>query len=128
MKKLLVYSFVLFYFLLSVGMTANIHVCKEKVRSISFLSLKDTSCCGKKKMKRGCCKNVKLVIKKQGQEKINPQDKIPLQYSFVLQEPIQGVEKEKAIILNKNERLPIFHPPPESSYPSIYIKNCTFLI
>lgn len=128
MKRLLIYLFVGFYFLLSIGVAANIHLCKNKVRTISLAGLNDTTCCGKKKMKKGCCKNVKLIIKKQGSEKINPQDKIQLQYSFILPAIFQGVEKEKAVITNENERLPLFHPPPESSYPSIYIKNCTFLI
>lgn len=118
----------LFYFLLSVGMVANVHLCRDKVRSVSLLSIKDTCCCGNKKMKKGCCKNVKLIIKKQGSEKINTQDKIQLQYSFILPGIFLRVEKEKALIINENKQLPLFHPPPESSFPSIYIKNCTFLI
>ena len=128
MKKLLVYSFVLFYFLLSVGMTANIHFCNKKIRSISLTSLEDTCCCGKKKMKKGCCKNVKLIVKKQGSEKISPQDKIQLQNSFVLPEIFHGIADIHVVVVNENERLPLFHPPPKSSYPSLYIKNCTFLI
>lgn len=128
MKKLFIYLFVGFYFLVSIGVAANIHFCKNKVRSISLAGLHDVSCCGKKKMKKGCCENVKLIIKKQGSEKINPQDKFQLQFSFILPDIVIGIEDKKATIVNEKERLPLFHPPPESSYPSIYIKNCTFLI
>lgn len=129
MTKIFTYTFVLFYFLFSIGITANVHICHKKIRSISFFKAPKT-CCGKKKMKKGCCKNVNLVLKKTGSEKINPSKKIQIQPVFTLPEIVPYVENSQYISFLEIDKPILFHPPPDinSTYPSICIKNCTFLI
>lgn len=130
MTKLFTYSFVLFYFLFSIGISANVHICSKKIRSISFFTTSTKSCCGKKKMKKGCCKNVNLVLKKTGSEKINTFAKIQLQPTFFLPTLKQQIEKSLYISYLELDEPILFHPPPNinSTYPSICIKHCTFLI
>lgn len=129
MKKTVIYIFVLFYFLLSVGVTTNIHFCKDKVRSISFSTCAaDYSCCGKKKMKKGCCKNIHVTFKKQGAEKTQTLDKIQLQACFIIPNNNYTAEISHPIIVNDAVCSPLFHSPPNSSFPDLYIKNCTFII
>ena len=129
MTKILASSFVLFYFLFSIGITANVHICREKIRSISFFNA-PKSCCGKMKMKKGCCKNVHFVVKKTGAEKINPSQKIQIHPVFSFPQEVQVVEKSAYISFLEIDKPILFHPPPENNcrYPSICIKNCTFLI
>ncbi|GEM_PF-6653024 len=81
-------------------------------------------------MKKGCCENVNLVLKKTGSEKINLFAKVQIQPTFVLPSPIQIVEKSLFISYLELDEPILFHPPPNinSTYPSIYIKHCTFLI
>lgn len=129
MKKTVIYILVLFYFLLSVGVTTSIHFCKDKVRSISFSAFaNDYSCCGKKKMKKGCCKNIRVTFKKQGSEKIQAIDKIQFQTCFIIPDNNCKFERSNSVIVNDDQYLPVSHPPPLSSFPELYIKNCTFII
>ena len=130
MTKMFTYSYVLFYFLFSIGISANVHICKNKIRSISFYKTSTKSCCGKKKMKKGCCQNVNLVLKKTGSEKINTFSKAQIQEKLILPIFQLPIKKENHFSLIQFEKTTIYHPPPSinTSYTSIIIKNCSFLI
>ncbi len=81
-------------------------------------------------MKKGCCENVNLVLKKTGSEKINTFAKAQIQPTFILPSIVQPVEKSLYLSILEIEEPIVYHPPPNinSTYPSISIKNCTFLI
>jgi hypothetical protein len=64
MKKVIA-LFLLFIFLISnTGMAITIHFCGGKVSSISIVSTNKDRCkCGKKAMKKNCCKEKTTVLK-----------------------------------------------------------------
>lgn len=129
MKKLMTLLFVLFYFVLSIGMTANIHICKDKVHSVQLFKYDNSySCCKKGKMKKGCCKNIHVTFKKNSEEKINQiAEFTPLQFALTPDVPAIYVAKtiptvDKTVINN------YFPPPRNSNYPRIHIMNCVYII
>ncbi len=126
---MLVYSLAVFYFLISVGLTTNIHFCKGKVRKISLVGFsKEKSCCAGKPMKKGCCKDVKVCFKKSSLDQqtttavlfLSPV--IPSE-TFALFIP----EKDGSIYVPKNIEPSVHAPPPELRIPT-YLKHCVFII
>lgn len=69
MKRLIIIFFLVSYSIISIGVAANIHYCKDKLISFSFFSLNKKSCCKKAVMKKGCCHNYSIEIKKSVHEK-----------------------------------------------------------
>lgn len=129
MKKFCTILFVLFYFVLSIGITANIHICKDKFHSVQLFKCDNSfSCCKKSKMKKGCCKNVHVSFKKHSEEKITQiADFHPIQFTIqnkVVDFSFEILYSEKIDLLKEN-----YYPPPNnSSYPRIHILNCVFII
>ena len=129
MKRIATYFLIVLYFIISVGVSLNIHFCKGKVKSVSFVQYgKDYSCCGKKKMKKGCCKNVSFSVKKQSK------DKAPQFCKAVIEKEVSLYVKpviDYWLQLKKEDcnRIEQTHSPPlGNSYPDLYIKHCVFRI
>lgn len=56
------------YLIPCLGLSVSTHYCGGKVTSVSVLSTKNTHClCGKRAMKKGCCKD-KVILVKTSQE------------------------------------------------------------
>lgn len=128
MRNLLIYIFVSLYFVVSIGLTANIHLCNNKFQSVSFNYSNVKSCCGSKKMKKGCCKNLNIILKKGNNEKIDSEATAQIlpvailtdSFFFINDIPLK-IEKIRLIVLGT-------HPPNLSSYPTLFIQNCNFRI
>lgn len=128
MQKIITYIFILFYFLLSIGITADVHFCNGKIHSISITKVPVKSCCGIKEKDCGCCDDINIVFQKTDDEKINSIDKIQIT-SIVIVSDISPVFKTSKSFVPRTVKNPKYYfPPPNSSYPSINIRNCTFLI
>lgn len=128
MRNILIYSFVGFYFLISIRLTVNLHFCKDKFISASFVGFSEVkSCCKAKKMKSNCCKNVHVSLKKSNNDKPNKTIVVPTypisQVTQSISIPILLVQKEtsKEVVETNNS-------PPEYTSIAIYIKNCVFII
>ncbi len=65
MKKALSILLAFVFLISSSGFSINRHYCGNKLKSTDILLVHndDTSCCGKKEMPKGCCKNETQVIK-----------------------------------------------------------------
>lgn len=129
MRSIITYFLILFYFTISIGISLNFHLCQGKIRTVSFIKYdNDYTCCGKKKMKKGCCNNVSISINKLSKDKITQLCKANLIFDFPIVLPQSfdfkiKLKKHKAIHPLK------IHPPPiVGSYPDIYIQNCVFRI
>lgn len=128
MRNILIYGFVGFYFLISIRLTVNLHFCKDKFISASFVGFSEVkSCCKAKKMKSNCCKNVHVSLKKSNNDKPNKTIVVPTypitQVTQSISIPILLVQKEtsKEVVETNNS-------PPEHTSVAIYIKNCVFII
>lgn len=129
MQKIITYCFILFYFLLSIGITADIHFCNGEIHSISVCKTPPKSCCGIREKDCGCCNDVNIVFQKTGDEKVTSTDKIQLSSIVIVSELLSVIELSKSFIVQDIKKQPQhFFPPPNSSYPSVNIKNCTFTI
>jgi hypothetical protein len=129
MRKLFTVLFVLFYFVLSTGITANVHFCKNKFHSVQLFKCDNSySCCKKGKMKKGCCKNVHVSFKKNSEEKINQITEFsPFQIALVPDTPEFYIVKTiPTLVRSVNNNY--FQPPRNSIYPRIHIMNCVYLI
>lgn len=129
MKKFITILFVLFYFVLSVGITANVHICKNKVHSVQLFKYDNSfSCCKKGKMKKGCCKNIHVSFKKNSEEKITQiADFHPIQVAFKndFVDFSFEISKPGKIDLLRED----YYPPPNTSgFPRIHVVNCVFIV
>ena len=131
MKNLLTYCLIFFYFLISTRASANLHYCGGKLKSITMIGYGTTkNCCKGKKMKKNCCKDYQYSFKKSySEENSNSTTAIPLNsFEIVPQVSFQIVP----ISLNpvfRPANFNLFHPPPPpEAFPSIYLKNCVFII
>ncbi len=128
MHKVIAYCFIPFYFLLSIGITADIHFCNGEIHSVSVSKMPLKSCCGIREKNCGCCKNVNIAFQKTSDEKVSYTDKI--QFSSIVYVSIYSpvIEGSKSFTIREINKPQHFFPPPNSSYPSINIRNCTFII
>ena len=119
--------FSIFYLFSTSGISLNIHYCGNKIKHISFIKSNDINCCGKKKMKKNCCKDKSSYFQvKDSHESgniISSSPKINKLADFLT--PIYnfnfGVSKVNFKILN-------YHAPPIACSNPIYILHRILLI
>ncbi len=128
-KTILVYSLVVFYFLISVRLTANIHYCGGKVQHVSIIGFSThKSCCAGKPMKKGCCEDVQLCFKKNSVD--HQTSSAVLFFAVVLPaEPLNTfvLEQDHEIYVPKKINPSVNAPPPELKIPT-HLKHCVFII
>jgi len=128
-KTILVYSLAIFYFLISVRLTANIHYCGGKVQHISIVGFSThKSCCEGKPMKKGCCEDVQLCFEKNSVD--HKTSSAVLFFAVALPAESQHAfvfEKNPKIYVPKNINPSVNAPPPELRIPT-YLKHCVFII
>jgi hypothetical protein len=123
------YCLILFYFLISIRLTANVHYCGGKIRTVSFVGFsKQKSCCEGKAMKRNCCKNVKVCLKQNGE------DQRVSSVVFLFAPMVVPATTATPHLRSVTEHtvpetiLPAVHAPPPEAFPPVYLENCVFLI
>lgn len=128
-KTILVYSLAVFYFLISVRLTANFHYCGGKIQKISIVGFSShKSCCEGKPMKKGCCEDVQVCFKKSSVDQQS--STAVLFFSFALPaEPLHAfaIEPDHELYVPKHIKPSVNAPPPELKIP-IHIKHCVFII
>ena len=128
MKKALILFLVVFYFFLSMKLTANIHYCCGKIHTITLVGFEEhDACCGSKVMKKNCCKDVQVSLKKTTDD----QRTQSIAYTFVHfsdfpQTFPQEISTEKLLVPSIIK--PTVTEPPPEVFPSIFLKNCVFII
>lgn len=130
MLKVFTYLFICFYFLLSIGVSANFHFCKSGLKSITLNSLEKKSCCKIKGKSCKFCKDLSLSFKKSGLEKITIQDDFQVSSPvFIAHDFVQIYTYKSPYVAQSVERNIVFHPPPgKNSYPKQIIQFCNFRI
>lgn len=128
MRNVLIYILIGFYFLISVRFTVNLHFCKDRFISASVVGFsKVKTCCKAKKMKNNCCKNIHVSLKKNNNDKPNKTIAIPHQVIAQVVKPIFFSLKSVPVLVPQ-EIIQTTNSPPNHAFPSIYIKNCVFII
>lgn len=128
-KTILVYSLAVFYFLISVRLTANFHYCGGKIQKVSIVGFSShKSCCEGKPMKKGCCEDVQVCFKKSS---VDQQSSAPVLF-FSPAIPAESlhaflIEPDLERYVPKNISPSVNAPPPELRIP-IYLKHCVFII
>jgi len=128
-KTILVYSLAVFYLLISVRLTANIHYCGGKIKTVSLVGFStQKSCCAGKPMKKGCCKDVQVCFKKTSEDQ-KPSSAIVFFSSVIVTEPFDVfvIERDYELYVPKHIKPSVHAPPPELKVP-IHLKNCVFII
>lgn len=129
MRKVLLYSLVGFYFLISIRLTANFHFCCGNFKAFSLVGFGEhkTCCKGKSKsMNKKCCKDVQLTFKKCSQDQRNYIASAPLVHIPVT--PVRIIFEERAIHFTPTYIAPSVNAPPPEAFPQIFLKNCVFII
>lgn len=128
-KTILVYSLAVFYLLISVRLTANVHYCGGKIKKVSIIGFSThKSCCAGKPMKKGCCKDVQVCFKKTSEDQ-KPSSAIVFFSSIIVTEPFETfvIEQNHELYVPKHIKPSVHAPPPELKVP-IHLKNCVFII
>jgi hypothetical protein len=132
-RQFIVYSFIAFYFLISIGFKGNLHFCCGELKSFSLIGYSEQKSCCKAPTsenlsftKKKCCENVRLSFEKTGSEQRVILPQIPQQ------QPIIAPDAFFPLVfyhVTETREPRIFHhpPPPDLSQP-LYIRNCVFRI
>lgn len=111
MKRITAIFFLLTFLLANTGMAVTVHYCGGKLSSINFFSLDNHPCkCGKKAMKKDCCKDKTTFLKmKDDLVKTNLTTfKIPTSKLIIsLPKPIEFVATAQTQLVV----LSLYHPP-----------------
>lgn len=130
MKKFAIVLLMFLYMIPAIGVTVSAHHCGGKITSVSlkFLDLGHKCPCGKKPMKKNCCKDeTKIFILKNEQQKAHQfslkvlkifsvQTDLVENFSFSYQQPLVLSEYSTA------------DHPPNDLKPALYIRHCVYLI
>ncbi|MBS1538350.1 MAG: hypothetical protein JST20_11460 [Bacteroidetes bacterium] len=128
MKKIFSIVLLLLFLITNSGMAVNMHWCGGKLSSIRIsASSKHTCKCGKKSMKRNCCKNISTTF--------TAKNDIAKVRHFDFKVPIENFS---IATINQNEVLPsqnfqlsasnFYHPPPTKHKVPIYLFDKVFRI
>ena len=115
----------LWFLLISVGLTANRHYCKGKLRKVGISLLqKHTECCKKQDMPKDCCKD-KYVHLKSDTDGVMAKVAIDIKPATFVVAVVHYLFNTS--FAKKAENLPdTYRPPPLTA--EIPILNCVFLI
>ena len=128
MKKATAILLLFLFLFTNSGMAVNVHYCKGKITSIKFFDDDEHGCkCGKKPMKRNCCKDKTVVFK----AKIDPA-KVN-QFSFKIALPQIDLAHSFQMEITAAAQLQHFtsnfyHPPPFKPTTPIYLSDRVFRI
>lgn len=130
MKAAIAYCLTVFYFLISIGLTANLHYCGGKFKHVTFAGFqKQKNCCKGKGMKKGCCKDVPVTLKK------SSVDERVITASAILSHPIDipapayfSFEAEPLSYFIPEKIVAGMKAPPPQAFPPVIIRNCVFRI
>jgi hypothetical protein len=128
MKRITAIFFLLTFLIANTGMAVNVHYCGGKLSSINFFSLDNHPCkCGKKAMKKDCCKDKTTFLKMKDdvvKSNITTFKITTLKHIISLPNPIEFVPSAQTQLVV----LTLYHPPPFKPKAPIYLLDRVLLI
>jgi len=128
-QKLFLFFLLTAFTLSSTGAKVNIHFCGGKIKAITFFGgFKNKTCCGTKKMKKGCCKDKKVELKKADAK--SHVDQFHSASSYVLQAvlPTEYPAFQTQILFAVSQQDYMTRPPPPGNRSPLYIQYSSFII
>lgn len=128
MRKAAAISLLFLFLFTNSGIAVNVHWCRGKITSVKFFENDKHGCkCGKKAMKRGCCKDKSVILK----AALDPAK--TNHFSFKIQIPkleVAHVEFAEIAPLSQLEYSSsrFYHPPPFKPKTPIYLLDRVFRI
>ncbi len=127
MKKISTILLLTFYLLLSTGVTVKTHYCGAKLSSVSVLFDVAKCACGKKAMKKNCCKDKSTFIKIKDKQNCSKEINLPSFKKFItLHFAINNtlfISELPCIKVNT-----LLHKPPLKKRQTLYLYNKVFRI
>lgn len=115
---------------ISLRITANVHICRGKVKSISIIGFSEQkNCCKTETMSNNCCQDLNFSLKQShSQEEGNS--------TIVIKTPnFETLTFIVPVFISSYVNIALagldtfyYEPPPPEVFPKIYIKNCVYLI
>jgi hypothetical protein len=128
MKRITAIFFLLTFLTANTGMAVSVHYCGGKLSSINFFSLDNHPCkCGKKAMKKDCCKDKTTFLKMKddlGKLNLTSFKITQLKLSIALTKPIEFVPTAQTQLVGSL----FYHPPPFKPKSPIYLLDRVLLI
>ena len=129
MKKSTVILLLLCYLIPAIGLSVKQHYCGGKLASVSILFTNSLSCpCGKKPMKKDCCKDKTTILKLKDIQNISKNFVTNFAKTFKIFVPSYPVFNYHFSEVAFEKHLPFEHPPPLQKSEPFYLLNSVFLI
>lgn len=129
-KKLILVLMIIGYLTPAIGVAVNIHFCGNTVSALSFdFEHNEHQCeCGKRKMKRDCCKDKTAIVKSlNDQEVTTASNSIGLKIFFL--KPLFIVNRNLAPIVQWTaNHIRFAHPPPLQKSVSLHLLHRVLLL
>lgn len=127
MKKLLIISFSIFYFLVACGISVSLHYCGNRLKEVSFTQELDDCCCSKMKNSH-CCKDKSYAFKLKDTQELATKETLsqPDSKELLISPVSIQVHLEKLVI--DLFSLPDCNAPPYPDPGKIYLHNRSFRI
>lgn len=129
MKKASIILLLLCYLMPSIGMSVSVHYCGGKLASVSLMGSAEGRCaCGKKPMKKNCCKDKTTTFKIKCSQDLCEQTFVHGDKRFKHLPIVFSTIYLNYISVFSHQRIPFDHPPPLQKEQTIYLLNGVFLI
>lgn len=129
MKRITIILLLICYLIPSIGLSVTTHYCGGKLASISILNIKSPTCrCGKKPMKKGCCKDKATILKIKDTQQFSKQVSLSASKTFTFQPLYSVLTDLNSSITTYKLNIPFAHPPPLQKSEPLYLLNRVFLI
>ena len=129
LKKIAAILLLCCYLIPAMGLSVKQHYCGGKLASVSIVFFDKPSCpCGKKPMKKDCCKDKTVVLKLKDNQNLAKSIVPNFSQSFKL---LIGIFPEyeyhfEGVAVKRH--LHFAHPPPLQKSEALYLRNQVFLI
>ena len=129
MKKITVILLLFCYLIPAIGLSVKQHYCGGKLASVSILFTDSPSCpCGKKPMKKDCCKDKTKVFKLKDTQNFSKSIVSNFSQTFKFLVQSYPVYNYHFVEVAFQKHLPFAHPPPLQKSEPLYLLNRVFLI
>ena len=124
MKRIVTILFLVFYLMISFGLTINLHYCGGQLESVHFFGNMKTCCCGVEEMNNSCCENQTIHFQLNKEQRIGQDIRIQLVSSIDLL--VQDLFSEFVLCYKseKNNSIIQFDLPPPKKQPT-WLINCS---
>ncbi len=128
MKRITIVLLTTLYLLPAIGFSINVHWCGGKASSVAIEVLNNGKCACGKEMKKGCCKDIKTIVKLTDNQKNTTQLTSPQNNQVKLLSEVSIITQQTSLSQATVISFTNYHSPPSNCKNSVYLSNCVFRI